>query len=69
LCARIETQAHCPFAARVNQHIGRLLSSRLVTFPILSAYVQRQNNKVVTPSPVLAPPELLDDDPEHQKKN
>jgi hypothetical protein len=36
---------------------------------ILSAYVQRQNNKVVTPSPVLAPPELLDDDPKDQKKN
>ena len=36
---------------------------------ILSAYVQRQNNKVVTPSPVLAPPELLDDDPEDQNEN
>ena len=33
---------------------------------ILSAYVQRQSNKVVTPSPVLAPPELLDDDPQDQ---
>jgi hypothetical protein len=29
---------------------------------ILSAYVQRQNNQVVTSAPVLAPPELLDDD-------
>ena len=36
---------------------------------ILSAYVQRQNNKVVTPSPVLAPPELLDDDPEDQNES
>lgn len=36
---------------------------------ILLTSVQRQNNKVVTPSPVLAPPELLDDDPEDQKKN
>jgi hypothetical protein len=29
---------------------------------ILSAYVQRQNIKAVTPAPVFAPPELLDDD-------
>jgi Family of unknown function (DUF5681) len=35
---------------------------------ILSAYVQRQNNNVVTPAPVLAPPELLDDDPQDQEK-
>ena len=35
---------------------------------ILSAYVQRQNNKMVTPAPVFAPPELLDDDPDDQKK-
>jgi hypothetical protein len=31
---------------------------------VLSAYVQRQNNKVVTSAPVFAPPELLDDDPQ-----
>lgn len=31
---------------------------------ILSAYVQRQNNTTITPSPVLAPPDLLDDDPQ-----
>ena len=30
---------------------------------ILSAYVERQYDKVVTRPPVLAPPELLDDDP------
>ena len=36
---------------------------------ILSAYVQRQNNTVVTPSPVLAPPELLDDDLQDQSKD
>jgi Family of unknown function (DUF5681) len=36
---------------------------------ILSAYVQRQSNKVVTPSPVLAPPELLDDDPQDQSQD
>ena len=35
---------------------------------ILSAYVQRQNNKVVTSTPVFAPPELLDDDPQDQKQ-
>jgi hypothetical protein len=29
---------------------------------ILSAYVQRQTNKVDTAAPVFAPPELLDDD-------
>jgi hypothetical protein len=31
---------------------------------ILRAYVERQYDKVVQPSRVLAPPELLDDDPE-----
>ena len=31
---------------------------------ILEAYVQRQTEKVVTASPVFAPPELLDDDSE-----
>ena len=36
---------------------------------ILSAYVQRQNNKMATPMPVLAPPELLDDDPEDQNQD
>jgi hypothetical protein len=34
---------------------------------ILSAYVERQYDKVVTRSPVLAPPELLDDD--HEDKS
>jgi len=29
---------------------------------ILSAYVQRQTNKVITAAPVFAPPDLLDDD-------
>ena len=36
---------------------------------ILSAYVQRQSNKVVTAAPVLAPPELLDDDPQDQNQD
>jgi hypothetical protein len=36
---------------------------------ILSAYVQRQTNKVIPAAPVLAPPELLDDDPEGPKEN
>ncbi len=31
---------------------------------ILLTYVQRQYDKVCTPSPVFAPPELLDDDPQ-----
>jgi hypothetical protein len=35
---------------------------------ILSAYVERQYDKVVTPPPVLAPPELLDDDAEDQNR-
>lgn len=35
---------------------------------ILSAYVQRQSNTMVTPAPVLAPPELLDDDPQDQNE-
>jgi hypothetical protein len=34
---------------------------------ILLSYTQRQYDKVVTPPPVLAPPELLDDDPEEGK--
>ena len=33
---------------------------------ILQAYVDRQYNKVVQPPPVLAPPELLDDDSDEQ---
>jgi hypothetical protein len=36
---------------------------------ILRTYVERQYDKVVTPAPVFAPPELLDDDPQDQKKN
>jgi hypothetical protein len=36
---------------------------------ILSAYVQRQNSKVVGSTPVFAPPELLDDDSENSKEN
>jgi hypothetical protein len=36
---------------------------------ILLSYVQRQYDKVVTSAPVFAPPELLDDDPQDQKKN
>ena len=36
---------------------------------ILSAYVQRQTDKVVAPAPVFAPPELLDDDPEDQNQD
>ena len=35
---------------------------------ILAAYVQRQYDKVFTPSPVFAPPELLDDDPQDQNR-
>jgi hypothetical protein len=36
---------------------------------ILLTYVQRQYDKVVQPSPVLAPPELLDDDPQDHTQN
>jgi len=36
---------------------------------ILSAYVQRKNNKVVASAPVFAPPELLDDDPQEQNQD
>ena len=36
---------------------------------ILSAYVQRQNDKMPNPSPVFAPPELLDDDPQDQNQD
>lgn len=36
---------------------------------ILRTYVERQYDKVATPAPVLAPPELLDDDPEDPKKD
>ena len=36
---------------------------------ILEAYVARQYDKVVQPSPVLAPPELLDDDPQDHTQN
>jgi len=36
---------------------------------ILRTYVERQYDKVVTRAPVFAPPELLDDDPQDQKKN
>jgi Family of unknown function (DUF5681) len=36
---------------------------------ILRTYVERQYDKVVTPAPVLAPPELLDDDPQDQNQN
>jgi hypothetical protein len=33
---------------------------------ILRSYVERQYDKVITPAPVFAPPELLDDDPQDQ---
>jgi Family of unknown function (DUF5681) len=36
---------------------------------ILRTYVERQYDKVVTPAPVFAPPELLDDDPQDPKKS
>jgi Family of unknown function (DUF5681) len=36
---------------------------------ILLTYLRRQYDKVATPSPVFAPPELLDDDPQDQKQN
>jgi hypothetical protein len=36
---------------------------------ILLTYAKRQYDKVVTPSPVFAPPELLDDDPQDQNKD
>jgi hypothetical protein len=36
---------------------------------ILLTYVKRQYDKVNTPSPVFAPPELLDDDPQDQSEN
>jgi hypothetical protein len=36
---------------------------------ILLTYVKRQYDKVAIPSPVFAPPELLDDDPQDQNKD
>ncbi len=36
---------------------------------ILSAYVQRQNNTAVIASPVLAPPDLLDDDAQAENQD
>ena len=36
---------------------------------ILLTYVRRQYDKVAIPAPVFAPPELLDDDPQDQKKD
>ena len=36
---------------------------------ILATYVRRQYDKVVTPAPVFAPPELLDDDPQDQNQD
>jgi Family of unknown function (DUF5681) len=36
---------------------------------ILMTYAQRQYDKVCTPSPVFAPPELLDDDPQDQNQD
>jgi hypothetical protein len=36
---------------------------------ILRSYVERQYDKVITPAPVFAPPELLDDDPQDQNQN
>jgi hypothetical protein len=36
---------------------------------ILLNYVERQYDKVRTPPPVFAPPELLDDDPQDQNQN
>jgi hypothetical protein len=36
---------------------------------ILLTYVRRQYDRVVTPAPVFAPPDLLDDDPQDQKQD
>jgi 3-oxoacyl-ACP reductase-like protein len=36
---------------------------------ILLTYVERQYDKVFTPAPVFAPPELLDDDPQDQNQD
>jgi len=36
---------------------------------ILLTYAKRQYDKVATPSPVFAPPELLDDDPQDENKS
>jgi hypothetical protein len=36
---------------------------------ILNAYVDRQYDRVVTPAPVFAPPELLDDDRQDQNQD
>jgi len=36
---------------------------------ILLTYVERQYDKVRTPPPVFAPPELLHDDPQDQNQN
>ena len=36
---------------------------------ILRNYVLRQYDKVQTPSPAFAPPELLDDDPQDHNRN
>jgi hypothetical protein len=36
---------------------------------ILRTYVERQRDKVSTPAPVFAPPELLDDDADDQNED
>ena len=36
---------------------------------ILQNYFQRQNNQMINPAPVLAPPELLDDDPQDRNQD
>ena len=36
---------------------------------ILQFFFQRQNNQMINPAPVFAPPELLDDDPQDQSQD
>jgi hypothetical protein len=50
-----------------NQAIQEALASKHEA--ILLTYVRRQYDKVATPAPVFAPPELLDDDPQDQNKD
>ena len=50
-----------------HQAIQKALAANDET--ILSTYVRRQYDKVFTPSPVFAPPELLDNDPQAQNPN
>ena len=66
-CLRYADKLGVDLMAGQHQAIQEALATNHAA--ILSAYVQRQNDKVVTPAPVFAPPELLDDDPEDQNQD